>query len=124
MSERVKKDSAPSICFDLDGTLCTQVDPKNHGVYSSVGETYRDAKPHKERIALVNRLYESGHYIYIDTARATSYPEKLEEWTEMTKKQLKEWGLKYHELRLGVKFGADCYVDDRGVYSEDFFKDE
>jgi hypothetical protein len=108
-------------CFDLDGTLCTQVDPDNHGIYSTVGETYEAAEPIESRIDFVNRLYDEGHNILIDTARARSYPEHLDEWRSMTERQLEEWGVKYHELRVGVKFGADVYVDDRALNDKQFF---
>ena len=111
-------------CFDLDGTLCTQVDPDNHGVYSTIGETYEAAQPLESRIARVNQLYDEGHHILIDTARAKSYPEKCEEWRAMTERQLEEWGVKYHELRVGVKFGADIYIDDRGINDKDFFNSD
>jgi hydroxymethylpyrimidine pyrophosphatase-like HAD family hydrolase len=36
-------------CFDLDGTLC-----------NTDGNNYSDSTPNKERIELVNKLYESG----------------------------------------------------------------
>ena len=39
---------------------------------------------------------------------------------ELTQKQLDEWGIKHHELRLGKPF-ADIYVDDRGVSDGVFF---
>ena len=34
------------------------------------------------------------------------------DWSEMTKKQLDSWGLKYHELHFG-KPAADFYIDDK-----------
>ena len=36
--------------------------------------------------------------------------------------QLTSWGLKFHELRAGVKFAADYYIDDKAINSEDFFR--
>ena len=109
-------------CFDLDGTLCTQVDPKNHGMASSVEETYRAAKPLRDRIAAVNRLYEKGNYIYIDTARASTYPDQLEQWKKMTREQLKEWGVKYHKLKFGKPI-YDLFIDDKNINSNTFFKE-
>ncbi len=40
---------------------------------------------------------------------------------EKTFDQLRSWGLKFDELRTGVKFGADYYIDDKAINSEDFF---
>lgn len=95
-------------CFDLDGTLCTNTDG-----------TYELAKPFLDRIRYVNELYDKGNYIIIDTARGNT---THIDWTEFTKSQLNRWGLKYHEVRAGVKFTADIYIDDKGKHSDEFFK--
>jgi hypothetical protein len=42
-------------------------------------------------------------------------------WYEQTYKQLMDFGLKFNELRAGVKFNADFFIDDKGINSEDFF---
>ncbi len=97
-------------CFDLDGTLCTQRD----GDYSN-------AEPYMDRIQKVNSLYDSGHTIYIETARGT---ESGVDWNEATKNQLREWGVKYHKLRAGIKFAATYYIDDRAVHVDNFFDKE
>ena len=96
-------------CVDLDNTLCT---------WEKNGK-YENAKPFPERINKINRLYEQGHTILIDTARGTLHKK---DWHTVTEKQLKDWGLKYHLLRTGVKLQADRYIDDRAINSEDFFK--
>jgi hypothetical protein len=31
------------------------------------------------------------------------------------------WGLLFDELRTGIKFSADVYVDDRSIHPEQFF---
>ena|SRR3990167_2153454 len=94
-------------CFDLDGVLCS--DEKN--VY--------EAKPLLERIKEVNKLYDQGHTILIDTARGTRTGKQHQ---EMTENQIKKWGIKYTLLRTGMKFFADCYIDDRGLSDKQFFK--
>jgi hypothetical protein len=94
-------------CFDLDGTLCTNTN----------GE-YIYAKPLSERISVVNKLYDNGNSIIIDTARGSTT--KID-WLLLTKKQLSLWGIKYHELRVGVKLYADVYIDDKGLSDVDFF---
>jgi len=42
---------------------------------------------------------------------------------DLTEKQLKDWGCKYHELILG-KPHADFFIDDKGIQCDDFFKDK
>jgi CMP-N,N'-diacetyllegionaminic acid synthase len=93
-------------CFDLDGTLCTHE-----------GD-YNNAKPFLERIDKVNRLYEEGNTIIIDTARGATTGL---DWHTTTELQLREWGCKYHTLRVGKKINADIFVDDKGISDSDFF---
>ena len=38
--------------------------------------------------------------------------------------QLKSWGVKFHTLRTGVKFGADLFIDDKGINDESFFSNK
>ena len=96
-------------CFDLDGTLC-----------STDGNNYKDSKPKKDRIEIVNTLYEDGHTILIDTARGGVSGKN---YFFFTMEQLKSWGVKFHTLRTGVKFGADIFIDDKGIQDQQFFKD-
>ena len=107
-------------CFDLDGTLCTlEVDGMKEGKEKDVLQ-YNNAVPIVDRIKIVNSLYDDGHKIIIETARGTT--SKID-WYEDTKKQLDGWGLKYHELRTGIKQCADIYIDDKGQHCDDFFGD-
>jgi LmbE family N-acetylglucosaminyl deacetylase len=87
-------------CFDIDGTIC------------SSGVKYEDASPFKPVIDTINRLYTEGNYIEISTARGSR---SGKDWTELTKKQLENWGVKYHDLSVGKKSFADIFVDDRSV---------
>ena len=96
-------------CFDLDGTLC-----------NTDGNNYKDSTPKKERIEIVNTLYEDGHTILIDTARGCVSGKN---YFFFTMEQLKSWGVKFHTLRTGVKFGADIFIDDKGIRDQRFFKD-
>tara|TARA_R100000664_G_C2721009_1_gene114507 strand:- start:489 stop:809 length:321 start_codon:yes stop_codon:yes gene_type:complete len=100
--------------FDIDGTLCTNASPH-----------YKNASPFLDRINKVNFLYEEGHTIVCFTARGMGrYKNNLslatQEFYALTQKQLKEWGVKYHQLILGKPSG-DVYVDDKGIKDEDFF---
>lgn len=101
--------------FDIDGTVC--LTDKNN---------YDDSKPIQERILLINKLYEQGNYIKFFTARGMSskngdIKQVYESYYDMTDKQLKSWGIKYHELILG-KPSADFYIDDKGINDVDFFR--
>lgn len=99
--------------FDLDNTLCDTKKDTNYW-------KYLEAEPFKDRIKKVNELYDQGHRIIIETARGTH---SKTNWYLPTYKQLVSFGLKFHELRTGVKFGADHYIDDKAINSEDFFND-
>ena len=108
-------------CVDIDGTICTP----------TVGRDYHKAQPWKERIKVLNKLYDEGNYIIYFTARAMGRfsryshsiaAKKAEEVLfELTKQQLDDWGVKYNELIMG-KPHADFFIDDKGVKDEDFFK--
>lgn len=89
-------------CFDLDGTLCTQM-PSTE---------YLNAEPFPAAIAEVNRLFDAGHRVIIWTARGIS---SGIDWKKGTEDQLASWGLKYHELHVGTKLAADVYIDDKGL---------
>jgi len=93
-------------CLDLDGTLCSHE------------ENYEEAQPYLGRIKKINKLYKK-YKIIIDTARGS---ETGINWEEITKKQLKKWGVKYDILRVGKKIYADYYIDDKGINDKDFFK--
>ena len=108
-------------CVDIDGTICSP----------TVGRDYHKAEPWQDRIKVLNKLYDEGNYIIYFTARAmgrfADLPHSVasvkakEVLFELTKQQLEEWGVKYHELIMG-KPHADFFIDDKGVKDEDFFK--
>ena len=104
-------------CFDLDGTLCdTPSDPDGHNV------RYWDAEPFPYMIDQVNRLYDEGNKIIIMTARGRGSGKN---WTELTRDQLDRWGIKYHELEpMFHKPTADLFVDDKGINSEEWKKQQ
>jgi len=104
--------------FDIDGTICTK----------AIDFDYEASEPIKERIDIINILYDTGNTIIMQTARGmgrhNNNPQKaIQEFYAMTTEQLKEWGVKYHMLFLG-KPAADIYIDDKGTKDEDFFKNE
>jgi hypothetical protein len=74
--------------------------------------------PIKDRIEKINNLYENGNTIVYWTARGT---ETGINWREITEKQFKKWGVKYHKLQFG-KPSYDLFIDDKNVNSDTFFK--
>jgi len=92
-------------CFDIDGTICTNTE----------GD-YEHAVPFKDVIEKVNRLYDEGHKIIYYTARGSTTGI---DWHDLTRKQLEDWQVKYHELVMG-KPTADVYVDDKAINTVDW----
>jgi len=97
--------------IDIDGTLC-------YNNSADGRDFYLDAVPFQDRIDVVNRLYDVGHTIILDTARG-SYSGR--NWLSETHQQLREWGVKFHQLRVGRKMWGDYYIDDRAMSEKDFF---
>tara|TARA_B100000035_G_C20684206_1_gene415328 strand:- start:123 stop:434 length:312 start_codon:yes stop_codon:yes gene_type:complete len=99
------------IFVDIDDTICyyEQTDNKK--------KDYSIALPYKERIMKINDLFDKGHKIIYWTARG-SVTQKL--WFNITYDQLKRWGCKFHELRMG-KPAYDLFIDDKNINSETYF---
>lgn len=97
--------AALTICFDIDGTLC-----------SNTEGDYDQAEPFLDAIADVNRLYDAGHTILLLTARGSTTGI---DWRLLTEKQLADWGVRYHALFMG-KPTADLYVDDKAINVSDW----
>jgi histidinol phosphatase-like enzyme len=95
--------------FDLDGTLC-----------ETPGRDYAWAVPLEDRIRVVRRLHAEGHHIVIDSARGSVTGH---DWLVLTTDQLTAWGVPFDELRVGVKFYGDVYVDDKGAPANAFFSE-
>lgn len=100
--------------FDIDGTICTVSDG-----------FYEKAQPIESRISIVNKLHEEGNKIIFLTARGmgrsgNSSAYAHEAFYELTRQQLKDWGVKFDDLFLGKPAG-DLYIDDKGMRDIDFF---
>ena len=98
---------------DIDGTICTQNNVKK-GI-----PDYSIAKPILDRIKKINDLYEKGNEIHYWTARGSV---SGIDHTELTKNQLNLWGCKYTSLRVGDKPHYDIWIDDKAIWSEDYFR--
>lgn len=96
--------SKKSLIFDLDGTICDS-DLKDYSI----------AEPDEAIITLINKLYDNGNTIIIFTARGAT---SGKDWRSVTEKQLKRWGVRYHQLIMG--YPKDLVVDDVAITPEDF----
>lgn len=90
------------IVIDIDGVICTNTD----------GD-YERATPFQEQIARVNGIADQGHTVILWTARGTTTGR---EWRQLTTDQLREWGVRYSELRFGKPY-YDRLVDDKACSS-------
>ena len=97
------------IYVDIDETICT----------GSVGTDYATAQPVADRISKINDLFDKGHTIVYWTARGTRTGKN---WYRLTEEQLKDWGAKHDELRMG-KPAYDLFIDDKNISSEKFFSE-
>lgn len=84
---------------DIDNTICYQDEPSD----------YLNSIPFQERIDKVNHLYDNGNEIIYWTARGMN---SGKDWTELTYKQLSQWGCKFHELWMN-KPAYDVWIDDK-----------
>lgn len=82
------------LSIDLDGVLAKPTSP----------DKYEVAQPIVENIEKVNKLFDHGHRIVINTARGWFAYDLTERW-------LKKYNVKYSQLVMG-KVYAHCYVDD------------
>lgn len=93
------KEGGKQFVFDIDGVIALKREDLDYG----------QALPNERMIAIVNRLYDMGNRIVLFTARG--YVTGID-WRPVTEKQMKDWGVKYHELKMG-KPNADYYIDDK-----------
>jgi histidinol phosphatase-like enzyme len=98
------------IYVDIDETICEYPDKR----------MYELAVPIKQNIEKLNRLYDDGNTIVYWTARGTVTGL---DFTDLTNRQLNEWGAKHHEIKLG-KPHYDVFICDKAINSVDFFKEQ
>jgi hypothetical protein len=94
---------------DIDGTICQNT----HG-------EYHIAEPIQERINFFNELFDEGHEIIYWTARGGN---SGKDWSELTQKQLNDWGVKRTDLRMD-KPAYDFWIDDKAFNADHFFKEK
>jgi mannose-6-phosphate isomerase-like protein (cupin superfamily) len=94
-----------NIYVDIDNTIC------------STGEgpdKYARSVPIVDKINYMNSLYDEGNTITYWTARGGA---SGIDHTDLTTKQLKEWGCKYHKLIMG-KPSYDLLIDDKTMHPD------
>src|SRR5579884_3638809 len=88
---------AKTYVFDLDGTLCDE------------RKTFEKilAAPKLDVIAIVNKLFDTGHHIIIYTARSWAEYKTTEYW-------LQQNNVRYNQLMCGKPI-YDVWIDDRAL---------
>jgi len=87
------------IYVDIDETICK----------TSEDRKYENSEPIYENIQKINKLYDEGNTIVYWTSRGSR---KQIDWYDLTYKQLNEWGVKFHELRVDKPY-YDFFIDDK-----------
>ncbi len=95
------------IYVDIDETICT----------NEANRDYSKAKPIIENISKINDLFDKGHKITYWSARGSGTG--IDHY-KLTKKQFRDWGVKYHKLVLGEKPVFDLLIDDKVINIKDF----
>ena len=95
------------IFVDIDETICRYENKREYPL----------ATPIKKNIEKINKLFDEGHTIVYWTARGSRTGI---DWTELTRKQLNDWGAKHTECKLG-KPDYDLFICDKVTNTEDFF---
>ena len=98
--------------IDIDGTVCEHVN-NEEGL-----EKMRDAKPFADSIAMINRLYDEGHFICFFTARTEEHRPVTEAW-------LKRNGVRFHSVifnkpRKLAPYSGYHFIDDAHVRATTF----
>jgi len=94
--------------FDIDGTLVTNTYGK-----------YENAKPIVRAIEKLNKLYDEGNHIILMTARGAS---SKKDYSDFTMTQMKEFGIKFHQLIMNQKPTADFFIDDKAINVQDWLE--
>lgn len=97
--------------LDLDNTLV-----------NTNGSDYENSTPIPEAIEKVRKYHNRGDHIIIMTARGSG---SKKDWREFTANQLKEFGIPYDQLIVGLKpGGVDVFIDDKAINALDWLADE
>jgi len=104
------KRGLPVHVVDIDDTICSHNPMK-----------YEEAQPIVENIDYFNTLYDHGDLVIYSTARGYIYSD--DQLYQLTKNQLRKWGVKHHYLLVGAKLPASYYWDDKAINVKEFFQE-
>lgn len=115
-SKQFSADGKQVVLVDIDETVC----------FYEGKRSYDLAKPNKENIAKINKLYDDGWHVIYWTARGGSERSKAAGAChyDFTWGQLKSWGCKFHDLSTGtkgkyIKPPCDLVIDDKAKRIEE-----
>jgi len=94
------------IYIDIDETICETPESRDYSL----------ASPIEQNIEKANKLYDEGNTIIYWTARGTV---SGIDWRQTTFDQLTEWGVRFHDLKLGKPY-YDLFIDDKNMNTEDW----
>jgi hypothetical protein len=94
------------VYIDIDETICNSPDVPD----------YATSVPIYENIKKANLLYDLGHTIVYWTSRGNKTGI---DWKDLTEKQFRSWGVKYHDLKFG-KPSYDLFIDDKNMNAKDW----
>lgn len=92
--------------FDIDDTILFS-NVKETGQYELIGANF-------PMIETINRLYDTGNTIILETGRHWNH-------FEITQSQLLGAGVKHHTLLMG-KAVVDFYVEDKALRPDEFME--
>ena len=95
-----------TIAIDIDGTIADWSEVNFTRVNGSPSGLM-EAKPIKNALQSVKKLYKQGHTIVFYTSRNSCCKKITEKW-------LKKYGFPYHHIEM-EKFVAHVYIDDRAI---------
>lgn len=99
------------IYVDIDETICDyHVDGPRE---------YHLADPIRMNIDKINKLFDQGNQIVYYTARGSVHKDRIEEYYELTLKQLQTWDAKFHKLIVGEKPAYDLIICDKSKRIEE-----
>ncbi len=97
-----------TFCIDIDGVIAITPDTSD----------YNKSSPNFDNIQKINKLYRYGNKIILFTARGSATGK---DWFSLTQQQMKDWGVMYHELKMG-KPAANFYLDDHALTLNNFIQ--
>lgn len=100
--------------IDIDGVITNKISWSFEDSFHRYREMLLKLEPCEEGIKAVNKLFDAGHIIILNTSRLWRDFDATVQW-------LKEHGVKYHTLIMAKPL-ADFYVDDKNITMEEFLK--